>query len=80
MAKLSNTSATVIAITFMVMNLVKWLQKLFCTLIFDWQQHAEAAQKALCVFMAELLDLLKVHCPMQFYYQRSRAVTFSDSK
>ena len=80
MAKLSNTSATVIAITFMVMNLEKWLQKLFFSSVFCCQQHAEAVQKTLNVLMAELLGLLQVHCPIQFYYQRSRAVTFCDSK
>jgi hypothetical protein len=33
MAKLPETSETVMAITFIVMNLEKWLQKLFFALI-----------------------------------------------
>lgn len=54
MAKLANTSETVIAITFIVMNLEKWLQKLFFGFFFSCRQLNKSTPKALRVLMFSL--------------------------
>jgi hypothetical protein len=71
MAKLSNTSETVIAITFIVMNLEKWLQNLFFSFIFGWQQLAEAIRKAVCIILATLFALLQVGRSRRLHCQRA---------
>ena len=71
MAKLSNTSETVIAITFLVMNLEKWLQKLFFCFIFGWLQHSAVTSKAVYVFSATLSFLLLPCRSIRLCCQRS---------
>lgn len=51
MAKLANTSQTVIAITFLMMNLEKWLQKLFFVLLFYYRQLANPVQRTIKSFV-----------------------------
>lgn len=65
MAKLANTSESAIAITFIVMNLEKWLQKLFFGFLFCIRHASEQTQSALYAFTAWLQRMLLTNRPMQ---------------
>jgi len=71
MAKLANTSETTIAITFIVMNLEKWLQKLFFALFFCLRNVTEQARCTLSSFTAWLQRLPLSNRMMQEYCQRT---------
>ncbi len=75
MAKLSNTSETVIAITFMVMNLEKWLQQLLFCFIFAVQQCAKANLKALSDFMATLFGFKSCSRPIGYIFKDHELLT-----
>jgi hypothetical protein len=68
MTKLSRTSETVIAITFIVMNLEKWLQKLFFVLIFCCRYISGQAQGLLYALFVSFNECLQndrkqnMHC------------------
>jgi len=71
MAKLANTSETAIAITFIVMNLEKWLQKLFFSLFICLQKVTKQARCALYAFTTGLQRLPLSDRMMQEYCQRT---------
>jgi len=71
MAKLANTSETAIAITFIVMNLEKWLKKLFFALLSCLRNVTEQAWCALFAFMTWLQRLSLSNGMMQGYCQRT---------
>jgi len=60
MAKLSHTSETVIAITFIVMNLEKWLQKLFFVFLFCWRHVSNQALRLLHTLFVSFNNCLQI--------------------
>ena len=69
MAKLAHTSESAIAITFIVMNLEKWLQKLFFALCFCYRYTSEQTRNALCAFTTLLQRILLAYRPKQVHCQ-----------
>jgi len=61
MTKLASTSESAIAITFIVMNLEKWLQKLFFALFFCLRYTPEQARRALYAFTTRLQRILLIN-------------------
>ena len=69
MAKLANTSESAIAITFIVMNLEKWLQKLFFALLFYFRYAPEQVRCALYAFTTSLQRILLTNRATQVFCQ-----------
>ena len=59
MARLSNTSETMIAVTFMVMNLEKWLKRLFFVLVMGCRQRLNPLERAIQSYMTGLYGALE---------------------
>jgi len=70
MAKLSITSKTAIAITFIVINLEKWLQKLFFCLFACWQKPSTTVTKALYAILKAIRQLLRINCQVKLCSQQ----------
>ena len=71
MTKLSETSETAIAITFIVMNLEKWLQKLFLCLFICWQKLEIPIFKVLHTTTNTLRRLLLIDSQTQLCCQKT---------
>ena len=71
MTKLSETSETAIAITFIVMNLEKWLQKLFLCLFICWQKLEIPIFKVLRTTTNTLRRLLLIDSQAQLCCQKT---------